>query len=149
MPEGAGAEIRGKVDTLLYGCVTCRHMKAGYVRVLQVHHKMLLRCLGRRKQKREDHTLSYANALVKTDPCESIDTTVCRRRMLFAGFVRRMGEERLPERAVFVRWLEVSYRFFLFSIAIGFILYFSSGYYAVPSAPVAARTTYVSDTYVR
>ena len=61
---------------------------------------MLLRCLGGRKRKREDHILSYANALLRTDS-ESVETTVRRRRMLFAGFVARMGEERLPRRVIF------------------------------------------------
>ena len=61
---------------------------------------MLLRCLGWRKQKREDHTLSYADALVKIDFL-SIEATVRRRRTLFAGFVARMGEERLLRRVMF------------------------------------------------
>ena len=86
--------------TLLYGCVTWSLKPADYDRLRKVHHKMLLRCLGWRKRKCEDHTLSYANALVKADS-ESIETTVRRRRMLFAGFVARMGEERLPRRVMF------------------------------------------------
>ena len=56
--------------------------------------------LGWRKRKREDHILSYANALLRTD-FESVETTVRRRRILFAGFVARMGEERLPRRVMF------------------------------------------------
>ena len=51
---------------------------------------MLLRCLGRRKRKRDDHALSYANALAKT-ASESIEAIVRKRRILFAGFVARMG----------------------------------------------------------
>ena len=43
----------------------------------------------------EGHILSYANALLRTDS-ESVETTVRRRRILFAGFVARMGEERFP-----------------------------------------------------
>ena len=65
---------------------------------------MLLRCLGWRKRKREDHTLSYANALLSTDS-ESVETTVPRRGILFAGFVARIGEERLPRRVVFAEIL--------------------------------------------
>ena len=64
------------------------------------HHQMLLRCHGGRKQKREDHILSYANALLRTDS-ESVETTVRRRRILFAGFVARMGDECLPRRVMF------------------------------------------------
>ena len=39
-------------------------------------------------------------ALLRTDS-ESVETTVRRRRILFAGFVLRMGEERLPRRVMF------------------------------------------------
>ena len=61
---------------------------------------MLLRCLGWLKQKRNDHTLSYANALAKT-ASEGIEAIVRKGRILFAGFVARMGEERLPQRVMF------------------------------------------------
>ena len=61
---------------------------------------MLLRCLAWRKRKRDDHTLSYADALTKT-ASESIEAIVRKRRILFAGFVGRMGEELLPQRMVF------------------------------------------------
>ena len=53
----------------------------------------------------EDHILSYANALLKTNS-ESVETTVRRRRILFAGFVACMGEERLPRRVMFGEMLE-------------------------------------------
>ena len=61
---------------------------------------MLPRCLGWRKQKRDDHTLSFADELAKT-ASESIEAVVRKRRILFAGFVARMGEERLPQRVTF------------------------------------------------
>ena len=67
---------------------------------------MLIRCLGWRKRKREDHILSYANALLRTDS-ESVETTVRKRRVLFAGFVARMGEERLLRRVMFREMLGV------------------------------------------
>ena len=60
---------------------------------------MLLRCLGWRKRKRDDHTLSYADALAKTTS-ESIEAIVRKRRILFGGFVARIGEERLPQRVM-------------------------------------------------
>ena len=65
---------------------------------------MLLGCLGCWKRKREDRTMSYANALLRTDS-ESVETSARRRRILFAGFVARIGEERLPRRAMFVEML--------------------------------------------
>ena len=67
---------------------------------------MLLRYLGWRKRNREDHILSYANALLRTDS-ESVETTVRKRRVLFAGFVARMGEERLLRRVMFREMLGV------------------------------------------
>ena len=54
---------------------------------------MLLRCLRWRKRKRDDHTLLYADALAQTDS-ESIAVMVRKRRILFAGFVARAGDER-------------------------------------------------------
>ena len=44
--------------------------------------------------------LSYADALAKT-AFESIESRVRKRRILFAGFVTRMREERLPQRVLF------------------------------------------------
>ena len=61
---------------------------------------MLLRCLGWRKRKRDDHALSYADALAKT-ASKSIQAIVRKRRVLFAGFVARVREERLPQRVMF------------------------------------------------
>ena len=61
---------------------------------------MLLRCVGWRKRNRDDHILSYADALDKTASA-SIEAIVGKRGILFAGFVARMGEERVPQRVVF------------------------------------------------
>ena len=88
------------LETLLHGCVNWSPSKADYGRLRKVHHQMLLRRLGWLKRKREDHILSYANALLRIDS-ESVETTVRRRRILFAGFVARMGKERLPRRVMF------------------------------------------------
>ena len=49
---------------------------------------------------RDDHTLSYADALAKT-ASESIEAIVRKRRILFAGLVARMGKKRLPQSLVF------------------------------------------------
>ena len=88
------------VETLLYGCMTWSPDKPNYDRLRRVHHSMLLRCLGWWKRKRDDHTLSYADVLTKT-ASESIETTARKRRIIFAGFVTRIGEERLPQRVMF------------------------------------------------
>ena len=87
-------------ETLLCGCMTWSPKKPDYDWLRRVHHFMLLRCLGWRKRKRDAHTLSYADALAKT-ASESIEAIVRKRRILFAGFVALMGEERLPQRVMF------------------------------------------------
>ena len=90
------------IEALLYGCMTWSANKTDYDRLrrVRVHHSMLLRCLGWRKRKRDDHTLSYADALAKT-ASENIEAIVRKRRILFAGFMARMGEKRLPQRVMF------------------------------------------------
>ena len=88
------------VETLFYGCMTWSPKKPGHDRLRRVHHSMLLRCLGWRKRERDNNTLSYSDALAKT-ASESIEERVRKRRILFAGFVARMREERLPQRVMF------------------------------------------------
>ena len=51
------------VETLRYGCMTWSPKKPDFDRLRRVHHSMILRCLGWWKRKRDDHTLSYADAL--------------------------------------------------------------------------------------
>ena len=89
------------VETLLYGCMTWSPKKPDCDRLRRVHRSMLLRCLGWRKRKRDDHTLLYADALAKT-ASESIEAMVGKRRMIqFSGHIARMGQERLPNRVMF------------------------------------------------
>lgn len=88
------------IEMLLF--LRVRHLepanKAACDRLLQLHHKMLLRCFGWRKQKREDHASSYANALVKSQDRlrEQGGDGRQTKGILFADSVARMGEERLP-----------------------------------------------------
>ena len=79
------------IETPLYGRVTWRPNKPDYDRLRQVHHSMNLRYIGWRKQKRDDGTISYASALAKTDS-ESINVTLRKRRILFAGIRGASGE---------------------------------------------------------
>ena len=88
------------IETLLYGCMMWSPNKPDYDRLRRVHHSMVLRCLGWRKRERDDHTLSYADALAKT-ASESIEAIVRKQRILFAAFVTRTGGERQPQRVVF------------------------------------------------
>ena len=88
------------VETLLHGCMTWSPNKPDYDRLRRVHHSMLLRCPRWWQRKRDDHALSYADALAYT-ASESIEAILRKRRILFAGFVARMGEELLPQRVMF------------------------------------------------
>lgn len=54
-----------------------------------------IRCLSRRKRKRQHHICSHDNASLGTDP-ESIETTVRQQRTEFASFVAHVGEELTP-----------------------------------------------------
>ena len=61
----------------------------------------VLNCIGWRKHNnRADHPISYLDTLIKTGS-ESIEATLRRRRILFAGFVARMEDARLPKCVVF------------------------------------------------
>ena len=90
------------IETMLYVCATWSPSVAHLAILRTAHHRLLLRCIVGQKIKRRDgsHTLSYADALAKTD-CENVETTVRKRRILSAGFVARMDNERLPKRVIF------------------------------------------------
>ena len=49
---------------------------------------------------RADHMISYLDTVIKTGS-ESIEATLRRRRILFAGFVVRMEDTRLPKCVMF------------------------------------------------
>ena len=55
----------------------------------------MTRCIGWRNNNHADHPISYLGMLIKTRS-ESIEATLRRRRILFAGFVVRMEDARLP-----------------------------------------------------
>ena len=52
--------------------------------------------------------MSYAKALKKAQ-CESVETTIRKRRLFFAGVVQRTTNERLTHRVMF-KWLVGSTR---------------------------------------
>ena len=93
--------LRSEVlETMLYGCVTWSPRACHYGTLRQAHHRFLTRCIGWRKHNRADHSISYLDTLVKTGSA-SIETTLRRRRILFAGFVARMEDKRLPKCVMF------------------------------------------------
>ena len=88
--------LRAEVlETILYGCVTWIPRACHYDTLRRAHHRFLTRFIGWRKHNRADHPISYLDTLIKTGS-ESTEATLRRRRILFAGFVARMEDTRLP-----------------------------------------------------
>ena len=84
------------LETMLYGRAMWIPRACHYDTLHRAHHRSLTRCIGWRKHNRADHPFSYLDTLIKTGN-ESIDATLRRRRILFAGFVARMEDTRLPK----------------------------------------------------
>ena len=84
------------LETMLYGCVTLSPRACHYDTLRRAHHRFLTRCIGWRKHNRADHPISYVDTLVKAGS-ESIEATLRRRRILFAGFVARTEDTRLTK----------------------------------------------------
>ena len=93
--------LRAEVlETMLYGCVTWSPRACHYDTLRRAHHRFLTRCIGWRKHNSADHPISYLDTLVKTGS-ESIEATLRRSRILFAGFVAPMDDTRLPKCVMF------------------------------------------------
>ena len=91
--------LRAEVlETMLYGCVTWSPRACHYDTLRRAHNRFLTRCIGWRKDNRADHPISYLDTLIKTGS-ESIEETLRRRRISFAGFVAHMEDTRLPCRS--------------------------------------------------
>ena len=88
------------LETMLYGCVTWSPRACHYDTLHRARRRFLTRCIGWRKHKRADYPISYLDTLIKTGS-ESIEATFCRRRILFAGFVARVEDTRLPKCVMF------------------------------------------------
>ena len=98
--QNPDAKSRRTQDNVVRRCVTWGPRACHYDTLRRAHHRFLTRCIGWRKQNRADHPISYLDTLIKTGS-ESIEATLRRRRILFAGFVARMEDTRLPKRVVF------------------------------------------------
>ena len=93
--------LRAEVlETMLYGCVTWSPRAYYYDTLRRAHHRFLTRCIAWRKHSRADHPNSYLDTLLKTEN-ESIEANLRRRRILFAEFVARMEDMRLPKCVMF------------------------------------------------
>ena len=87
------------VEALLYGCATWTLVKGHYTKLRTAHHRMLLRILGAWRKSPNKRILSHKDALQRTE-CESIETTVRMRRLLWSGALLRMGDYRLAKRVM-------------------------------------------------
>ena len=87
------------VEALLYGYATWTPLKGHYAKLRTTHHRMLLRILGAWCKSPNKRILSYEGALQRTE-CESIETTVRTRKLLWAGAVLRMSGHRFPKRVM-------------------------------------------------
>ena len=87
------------VKALLYGCATWTPLKRPYAELRTTHHRMLLRIQGVWCKSPNKRIFLYKDALQRTE-CESIETTVRTRRLLWAGAVLRMGDHMFPKRVM-------------------------------------------------
>ena len=98
--------LRAEVlETMLYGCVTWSPRACHYNTLRRAHHRLLTRCIDWRKHIRADHPISYLDTLLITGS-ESIEAILRRRWILFAGFVARMEDTRLPKCVMFGEMVE-------------------------------------------
>ena len=92
------------IEVILYGCVHQEY----YAKLCTVHHQVLL-CIIRAQLKRPDHWMTSYNRALEITRCESIETALRTRRLLWSeGFIRK-SVGRLPKRIVF-RLLEGAVR---------------------------------------
>ena len=71
-----------------------------HAKLRTVHHRVLLRIMGVQR-KRPDHRLTPYNRALEIARCESIETTLHTRRLLWVGTLIRMSSGWLPKRIVF------------------------------------------------
>ena len=89
--------LRAEVlETMLYGCVTWSPRACHYDTLRRAHQRFLTRCIGF-----GESTIAPTTLIIKTGS-KSIEATLRRRRILFAGFVARMEDTRLPKCVMFV-----------------------------------------------
>ena len=87
-------------EALLYGFSTWTLRQEHYTKLRTVHYRVLLRIIGAQRKTLDDRMTSYNRAL-QIIRCESIETTLRTRRLLWAGTPLRMNGGRLPKRIMF------------------------------------------------
>ena len=86
-----------RAEVLVYGCVAWSPRACHYDTLRRAYHRFLTLCIGLRKHNRADHQISYLDTLIKTGS-EIIESTL---HILFAGFVARIEDTRLPKCVMF------------------------------------------------
>ena len=85
------------IEAFLYGCSTWTLRQEHYAKLRTVHHRVLLRIIGAQR-KRPDHRMTSYNRALEITRCESIETALRTRRLLWAGTLLQMSGGRLPKR---------------------------------------------------
>ena len=93
-------KTRGAIEALPYGCSTWTLRQEHYAKLRTVHYRVLLRIIGAQR-KRPDHRMISYNRALEITRCESIETTLRTRRLLWTGTPLRMSGGRLPKRIMF------------------------------------------------
>ena len=88
------------IESLLYRCSTWTLHQEHNAKLRTVHHRVLLRIIGAQR-KRPDHRMTSYNRALEIIGCESIETPLRTRRLMWAGTLLRMSGGRLPKRIVF------------------------------------------------
>ena len=89
------------LGTMLYGYVTWSPRACHHDTLRQAYYSLLTCCTGWRNNNRTDHPIIYLTRLLRREVRESIEAIMHRRRILFAGFVARMEDTRLPKCVMF------------------------------------------------
>ena len=98
-----GADV---LDTMLYGCVTWSPHACHHKTLRRAYHSFLTPCICWRKNNRNNHPISYMDTLKKTGS-ESVEANIRSSRwIMFAGFVARMEDTRLPKCMMFIELME-------------------------------------------
>ena len=88
------------METLLHRCVPWALGLEHFAKLRTAHHKLLLRTVVFQRLQRTDHRMPCAKALKKAQR-ESVETTIRKRRLLFAGAVQRTTNGRLTHSVIF------------------------------------------------
>ena len=90
------------IEALLYGfSITWTLRQEHYAKLRTVRHRVLLRIIGAQRKRPDHHRMTSYNRALEITGCESIETTLRTRRLLWAGTLLRMSGGRLPKRIMF------------------------------------------------